>query len=51
MVDWTKSMNQTFEYYIVDPNTWADVKKLDNVKACSIDSFPLNDLILYDPLH
>ena len=37
MVDWTKSMQQTFEYYIVDPNTWADVKKLDNVKSCSID--------------
>ncbi len=36
MADWTKSMQQTFEYYIVDPNTWADVKKLDNVKSCSI---------------
>ena len=36
MVDWTKSMQQTFEYYIVDPNTWTDVKKLDNVKSSSI---------------
>lgn len=36
MPDWTKSMNQTFEYYIVDPNTWKDVKLLDNVKKCSI---------------
>ena len=37
MVDWTKSMQQTFEYYIVDPNTWADIKKLDNVKSCTIN--------------
>lgn len=36
MADWTKSMQQTFEYYIVDPNTWADTKKLDNVKSCTI---------------
>ena len=36
MADWTKSMQQTFEYYTVDPNTWADVKKLDNVKSCTI---------------
>lgn len=36
MVDWTESMQQTYEYYVVDPNTWADTKKLDNVKSCSI---------------
>lgn len=36
MVDWTKSMQQTFEYYIVDPVTWTDDKKLENVKSCSI---------------
>lgn len=36
MADWTKTMLQTFEYYTVDPNTWKDVKKLDNVKSCSI---------------
>ena len=24
MPDWTKSMQQTFEYYVVDPNTWKD---------------------------
>lgn len=36
MVDWTKSMQQTFEYYTVDPNTWRDVKLLDNVKSCTI---------------
>lgn len=36
MPDWTKSMQQTFEYYTVDPGTWKDVKKLDTVKSCTI---------------
>ena len=36
MADWLSSMQQTFEYYTVDPNTWKDVKRLDNVKSCSI---------------
>lgn len=37
MADWTSSMQQTYEYYIVDPNTWKDVKRLDNVKSCTIN--------------
>ena len=37
MVDWTKSMQQTFEYYIVDPSTWKDTRLLNNVKSCTID--------------
>ena len=37
MANWSESMLQTFEYYTVDPNTWTDVKKLDNVKSCSIN--------------
>ena len=36
MPDWKASMQQTFEYYTVDPGTWADVKLLDNVKSSSI---------------
>lgn len=36
MPDWKKSMQQTFEYYTVDPGTWKDVKKLDTVKKCTI---------------
>ncbi|WP_407450080.1 hypothetical protein [Fibrobacter sp.] len=36
MPDWTKPMGQTFEYYIVDPGTWKDVKKIDTVTSCSI---------------
>lgn len=37
LIDWTASMRQTFEFYIVDPNTWTDAKPLKNVKSCSID--------------
>ena len=37
MPDWTRSMQQTFEYYVVDPITWKDMKKIENVKSCSID--------------
>lgn len=36
MPDWTKSMQQTFEYYTVDPGTWKDVKKLNNITSSSI---------------
>lgn len=36
MIDWTQSMQQTFEYYIVDPATWKDVKKLDCIISSSI---------------
>ena len=36
MVDWTKSMTQTFEYYIVDPGTWKDRNKIENIKSSSI---------------
>lgn len=37
MADWTQSMQQTFEYYIVDPATWKDARQINNVKSCSID--------------
>ena len=36
MPDWTKTMQQTFEYYIVDPGTWRDIKKIDYVLDSSI---------------
>lgn len=36
MIDWTESMDQTFEYYEVDPVTWKDTKKIDNVTSSSI---------------
>lgn len=37
MPDWSASMQQTFEYYTVDPNTWKDTKLLTNVKSCTIN--------------
>lgn len=37
MADWLSSMQQTFEYYIVDPGTWKDVKLIDNVISCTIN--------------
>lgn len=36
MTDWTKSMTQTFEYYVVDPSTWTDGEQIKNVKSCTI---------------
>lgn len=36
MPDWTKSMQQTFEYYEVDPGTWKDKRLIDNVISCTI---------------
>lgn len=35
MPDWTKSMEQSFEYYNVEPTTMADVKRIDVVKSAS----------------
>ena len=36
MPNWLSTMQQTFEYYIVDPGTWRDVKKVDNVTSSTI---------------
>lgn len=37
MADWLSSMQQTFEYYIVDPNSWKDIKRIDTVTSCTIE--------------
>lgn len=37
MPDWTSTMTQTFEFYEVDPATWKDKRRLDNVKSCTIN--------------
>lgn len=37
MIDWTSSMQQSFEYYIVDPITWKDSKKVNTVKNSTIN--------------
>ena len=37
MIDWTSTMQQTFEYYTVDPWTWKDIKRIDNVISSTIN--------------
>ena len=37
MADWLSSMEQTFEYYVVDPGTWKDTKRLEYVKSSTIN--------------
>lgn len=37
MADWSASMQQTFEYYIVDPVTWRDKKQITDVISCNIN--------------
>lgn len=44
-IDWSESMEQSFEYYEVDPNTWKDIRKIENVKSCSIDKDESSDTL------
>lgn len=37
MTNWLGTMQQTFEYYIVDPGTWKDISKVENVISSSIN--------------
>lgn len=37
MPNWLSTMQQTFEYYVVDPATWKNVRQLTNVKSCTIN--------------
>lgn len=37
MVDWSESMTQTYEYYLVDPRTWRDIAPLSNVTSATIN--------------
>lgn len=37
MPDWLASMQQTYEYYVVDPVSWKDTRRIDTVVSCSID--------------
>lgn len=36
MINWSASMQQTFEYYLVDPVSWTDMQRIDTVQKCSI---------------
>lgn len=35
-VDWTKPMRQTYEYYVVDPNTWADKSQCKLITSSTV---------------
>lgn len=35
-IDWTKGMQQTFEYFKVDPNTWNDYEQITTVISSNI---------------
>lgn len=37
MPNWGASMQQTFEYYLVDPGTWKNTKMLTEVTGCTIN--------------
>ena len=37
MANWLSEMQQTFEYYIVDPGTWKDISKIENVIRSNIN--------------
>lgn len=45
MVDWTKSMQQRFEYYLVDPGTWGEVSLLDNIIGANIERDSTTDTL------
>lgn len=35
-VDWTKTMQQTYEFYQVDPETWGNTEIIDTIESCTI---------------
>ena len=37
MVDWRSTMDQTFEFYLVDPASWKDKTLLNTITSCTID--------------
>lgn len=37
MPNWSESMQQTFEYYIVDPGTWNDKQRITTITSCTLD--------------
>ena len=37
MANWFESMQQTYEYYIVDPLTWLDATPIKNIKSSVVD--------------
>lgn len=36
MINWHESMEQTYEFYKVDPNTWRDSERITSITGCTI---------------
>lgn len=36
-LDWSRSMSQTYDFYLVDTDTWMDLQRIDCVTKCTID--------------
>ena len=45
MIDWTKSMTQTFEYYKVDPYTWKDDVQITSIESSKINRDQSNETL------
>lgn len=45
MIDWTKSMTQTYEFYTVDPGTWKDDMRVDTIESCRINRDESNETL------
>lgn len=37
MADWSASMQQTFEFYTVDPVSWSNMEQIDTIIDCTVD--------------
>lgn len=37
MPDWSASMQQTYEFYEIDPGTWGEIKKIDTITSGSVE--------------
>lgn len=44
-IDWTASMQQTYEFYKVDPETWNDTERITTIESCSIERDSSNDTL------
>ena len=45
MIDWLSSMQQTYEFYEVDPWTWKDARLIDTVTQCNINRDSSNETL------
>lgn len=37
MIDWHSTMDQTFEFYVVDPASWKDMHILNTITSCTVN--------------